>query len=85
MAEINIERKQRSVLPWLLAGLLVLGLLWFLFARNTGNDVAAGAADSAAYRDTSAAAGTLAPADSVGGTRRDTTQAGGTGTVPPPR
>ncbi|HYW31032.1 MAG TPA: hypothetical protein VE869_05940 [Gemmatimonas sp.] len=84
MAEINIEKKQRSVLPWLLAGLLVLGLLWFLFARNTGGDVATGRADSA-YRDTSAAAGTLAPADSMGTMRGDTTGAGSTGTVPPPR
>lgn len=62
MAEINIERKERSALPWLIAGLLLLGLLWFLFARGTDGSVAAGPADST-YRDTSAAAGTLAPSD----------------------
>lgn len=60
MAEIKIERKERSILPWLLAGILLLGLLWFLFARNNENAVAAGTADST-FRDTSAAAGTLAP------------------------
>jgi hypothetical protein len=63
MAEIRIERKERSLLPWLLAGILLLGLLWFLFARNTGAPVVARAGDSTAVRDTTAAAaGTLAPA-----------------------
>jgi hypothetical protein len=71
MAEINIQRKERSVWPWLLAGVLLLGLLWFLFARNTGDSVATGVADSAALRDSSAAAGTLAPPDRAG-TRPDT-------------
>lgn len=61
MAEINIQRKERSVWPWLLAGLLLLGLLWFLFARNTPNSMTARGADSAAVRDSGAAAGTLAP------------------------
>lgn len=61
MAEINIQRKERSVWPWLLAGLLLLGLLWFLFARNTPDTMTATGADSAAVRDSSAAAGTLAP------------------------
>ena len=63
MAEINIERKQRSMMPWLLAGVLLLGLLWFLFARNGNDGTVAGATDST-YRDTATAAGTLAPADS---------------------
>lgn len=71
MAEINIQRKERSVWPWLLAGVLLLGLLWFLFARNANNGTTtASGADSAAMRDSSAAAGTLAPPDS--GTRPDT-------------
>lgn len=69
MAEINIQRKERSVWPWLLAGVLLLGLLWFLFARNSNENMTASGADSAAYRDSSAAAGTLAPPDS--GIRRD--------------
>ncbi len=76
MAEIKIERKERSILPWLLAGILLLGLLWFLFARNNDNAVASGAGDST-YRDTSAAAGTLAPGASTGA-RTDSAQ-----TVPP--
>jgi hypothetical protein len=64
MAEINIQRKERSVWPWLLAGVLLLGLLWFLFARNATDNMTASGADSAAFRDSSAAAGTLAPPDS---------------------
>lgn len=70
MAEINIQRKERSVWPWLLAGVLLLGLLWFLFARNGTDNMTASGADSAAFRDSSAAAGTLAPPDS--GMRTDT-------------
>ena len=34
MAEINIERKQGTSWPWIIAGLALLALLlWFLFAR----------------------------------------------------
>jgi hypothetical protein len=78
MAEINIERKQRSMMPWLLAGVLLLGLLWFLFARNSNDATVAGTTDST-YRDTATAAGTLAPADSSA-RARDTT-----GRTSPPR
>ena len=61
MAEINIQRKERSVWPWLLAGVLLLALLWFLFARNNDNLLTGSRADST-YRDTTgAAAGTLTP------------------------
>lgn len=77
MAEINIQRKERSVWPWLLAGVLLLGLLWYLFARNTNEGIASGVTDSTALRDSGAAAGTLAPADS--GLVRDTLM------NPPPR
>ena len=70
MAEINIQRKERSVWPWLLAGALLLGLLWFVFSRNNDAVKTASRADSAAFRDSSAAAGTLAPPDS--GMRPDT-------------
>jgi hypothetical protein len=78
MAEINIERKTRSPLPWLLAAVLLVALLWFLFARNANDGVASGMRGDSTYRDTSAAAGTLAaPADSVS-RPRDTT-----GAVPP--
>jgi len=64
MAEINVERKRRSMMPWLFTGVLLVALLWFLFARNTDGGVVAGASDST-YRDTSTAAATLAPADSA--------------------
>jgi hypothetical protein len=59
MAEINIQRKERSVWPWLLAGVLLLALLWFLFARNTDN-MTTGTAGDTTYRDTTAA-GTIPP------------------------
>jgi len=77
MAEINIQRKERNVWPWLLAGILLLGMLWFLFARNDTDTMTATGADSTAMRDSSAAAGTLAPPDSGMGpdTLRDTSSA----------
>lgn len=38
MAEIPIERKERSSLPWVLLGVAVLALLlWFLFGRDRGD------------------------------------------------
>jgi hypothetical protein len=37
MADINIERKRKSPLPWIL-GLLALALLAFLLMRNRGDD-----------------------------------------------
>jgi hypothetical protein len=37
MADINIERKKRSPLPWIL-GLLALALLAFLLMRGMGRD-----------------------------------------------
>lgn len=40
MAEINIERKQGTAWPWIIAGIALLALLlWFLFARGDGNQV----------------------------------------------
>jgi len=38
MAELHVQRKERSVWPWILAAVIVLALLvWFLFGR--GDDV----------------------------------------------
>jgi preprotein translocase subunit SecF len=37
MADINIERKKRSPLPWII-GLLVLALLAFFLMRNRDDD-----------------------------------------------
>lgn len=37
MADINIERKRKSPLPWII-GLLVLGLLAFMLMRNRGGE-----------------------------------------------
>lgn len=64
MAEINIQHKERSAWPWLLAGIVLLAVLWFLFARGA-TDTVATRADRTAGR-TGAAAGTLDPrADSL--------------------
>jgi len=61
MAEINIQRRERSIWPWLLAGVLLLGLLWFLFARNNDTLTTGMGADSTRADTTGAAAGTIAP------------------------
>ena len=61
MAEINIQRRERSIWPWLLAGILLLGLLWFLFARNNDTLTTGMGADTTAADTTGAAAGTIAP------------------------
>jgi len=37
MAEIGIERRRRTILPWIV-GLLVLALVAFLLLRFTGRD-----------------------------------------------
>ena len=37
MAEINIERKKRSPLPWIV-GVLALALIAFLLMRGRGDD-----------------------------------------------
>lgn len=37
MAEINIERKRRNLLPWIL-GLLALAVIAFLLMRGRGRD-----------------------------------------------
>jgi hypothetical protein len=37
MADIDIERKKRSPLPWIL-GLLVLAILAFMLMRGRGDD-----------------------------------------------
>jgi hypothetical protein len=74
VAEIPIQRKERhSVWPWLLVGLLVLlAVLWFVFARGNAGNVAAARADSAAVANgavrTDSAAGMTAPVvtDSAG-------------------
>ncbi len=74
MAEINIERKQGTSWPWIIAGLALLALLlWFLFARagnaRVTNEVSPGnVADSLAD---SSRGGMMAP-DSL--RVRDTTR-----------
>ena len=82
MTEIKIERRERSLLPWLLALVLLVALAWFLFSRNAKDGVASGGLRTdSTYRDTSAAAGTLAPpaaATDSASRPRDTS-----GTVPP--
>jgi hypothetical protein len=57
MAEIQIERKERNVWPWVLAGLVLLALLWFLFTRGDDAAERQAGADTAAV-DTAVAATT---------------------------
>ena len=33
MAEIKVERKERSVWPWIIGALVLLALIWFFFIR----------------------------------------------------
>lgn len=70
MAEINIERKERTTWPWILLGLLLVALLvWWLLSRNDGTDFAT-SQDTTAYADTAATmtpgAGTVAATGAVG-------------------
>lgn len=75
MAEIPIQRKEgRNVWPMLLGLLLVLAVVWFLFARgNIGTGTAAARADSAAVTSSGrpirdSAAGTTTNGVPVGAT-----------------
>ena len=57
MAELDVQpKKGTSWLPWLLAGLVILALLFFLLRNKDSDDRAAGA-----YRDTSNHAATADP------------------------
>ena len=61
MAEINIQRKERSWWPWLLGAVAVAAVVWFMGAQNSRRTMTAdNRPDSARMRDS--AAGTLAPA-----------------------
>ena len=56
MAELHIERKERTAWPWVLAGALLLALLlWYVFARDGADRVAA----DVPARTTSASAGAV--------------------------
>ena len=45
MAELHIERKERSVWPWVIGVAILLALLlWFLFGRDQGDGIATGTA-----------------------------------------
>jgi hypothetical protein len=35
MAELNVVRKKKSPLPWILLAVLLLGLIAYLFLRNS--------------------------------------------------
>ena len=35
MAELNVQPKKKSILPWVLVGLIVLALIAFFLLRNT--------------------------------------------------
>ncbi len=63
MAELDVQPKKKSVLPWVLVGLIVLALIAFFLLRNTDlvedvtdetifSDSANRATDDTMYRDT---------------------------------
>ena len=72
MAEINIQRTERSWWPWLLGAIAVAAVVWFIASQNAAPTTASyNRADSTRMRDS--AAGTLAPSrDSM--MRRDSMQ-----------
>jgi hypothetical protein len=60
MAELDVVRKKKSVFPWVLLGLLLLGLVAYLVWNNTrDNDAAAAPAvtDSTNVVDTTGTTG----------------------------
>lgn len=80
MAEINIEEKKRSVLPWLLGAIAVAAVVWFLVAGRSPETTA----DRGEAFDTRSNAGTLdTTGDSV--LRRNDTLTVPPPTVPPPQ
>lgn len=63
MAEIRIERRERSAWPWVVGFLLVVAVVWFTMGRTRNDLTASGKrTDSALVRDS--AAGTLPPPQS---------------------
>lgn len=63
MAEINITEKRRSWVPWILGGIVVAAIIWFMSVQNNSN---ANTAERTGAYDTNNAAGTLsAPRDSA--------------------
>ncbi len=46
MADINIEKKGKSILPWIVGGLVIAALLWFLLGRDKNDAVDATSADT---------------------------------------
>jgi hypothetical protein len=82
MADIDIERKKRSPLPWIL-GLLALAILAFLLMRSCGDDDAEPATvvtDTTTYTDTTTGAYTAPAAAPVTDTTMTTTADTTTGT-----
>lgn len=67
MTEIRVERKERSALPWVLVGVVLLALLaWWIFARSPDDGpLGIGAADTAAPAGAGTAAGALPTAAEV--------------------
>ena len=47
MAEIKVERKERSVWSWIIGALVLLALIWFFFIRpeTDGAELEAGGAE----------------------------------------
>lgn len=50
MAELDVQPKKKSVLPWVLVGLIVLALIAFFLLRNT--DLVDDVKDETIFNDT---------------------------------
>lgn len=60
MAELHIERKERSAWPWILLGLALLALLlWYLLGRDDVDDGVVADTAAGVVTDTSAAPGAM--------------------------
>lgn len=47
MAELNVQRKETNVWPWIIGALLIAAVLWFVFMRaDTRNMTSTTTADS---------------------------------------
>lgn len=82
MAEIPIQRKEgRNIWPLLIGLLVIVAVVWFVFARPGTPDTAAARADSAAV----AAPAAGVTRDSAGGTTTSGAPAATTPATPAPR
>src|SRR5690606_16255405 len=81
MAEINVERRERSMAPWLIIGaLLLIALLWWLLSGNNERDNVAAVTDTTGV----VAPGAMGTADPAAATMTPESGTGSMGTAAQP-